>query len=833
MSARPSRGARLVVSLILLLAIATPAGAAGPSGLQSRTPRGQLVEEGAAAEFVPGEIVVRFEAGMTDAARQRAAESAGGRLARTPGSRAVAVVQLPANADERVTAAALSRRAGVVYAEPNYLYRLSATPDDPRFAEMWSLAAANDHDIDAPEAWDVTTGSADVLVAVVDSGVDVTHPDLAGNIWTNPGEVPDNGFDDDLNGFIDDVHGWDFVDEDDEPQDNIGHGTHVAGTIGAEGNNAQGMTGVAWDVSLLPIRAGDAELETVDVLESFEYACDMGADVVNASFGGPASFAIRDGITGCPGTLFVVAAGNAARNVDNKPVYPCAYPDANIVCVAATDRTDGLAYFSNFGATTVDLAAPGDSILSATPRQVLFADGFESSLAAWVRESPGGRDWVRTTEAAASGLGSATDSPAGQYQNGSNTWLRTAAPIDLSAGTTCRLDYALRFSLQTFADWLLIEGREGGGPWRVIDSGEEGDLAWTGTSGGVFFDWWEDLVADGFDGTTAFNLRFRLVSDGGTRRDGAHVDDVVVHCLTGAHGTNDFVRFSGTSMAAPHVAGVASLLLSAHPTATVAELKAALLDGTDPRAGLAGQVRSGGRLNARGALDELDTVRPVAAPPAQRLAGGATLGASTVPLRVSWAAATDADPSSGIARYLVQRRTKVGSTWRAWKTVGSTTKLFLTIGTAPGTHQFRLQAIDGGGNRSAYRTGSGFTLADPQGGAALRFVRSWNTQSSADFFDGSTRWSRVLRASATHTFTGRQVAWVSSRGPDRGRAKVYIDGAHVATVDLYRGSRQFRRIVFEASWETSGTHTIKIKVVSKSSQSSKPRVDLDAFVTLN
>jgi subtilisin family serine protease len=834
MPARPSRGTSLVVSLVLLLAIVTPVGATDPTRLQPRTPADRHVTgEVSTAEFVPGELLVRFAPGMSASARRQAVEAGGGRLARTLRSPSVAVVEIPANADVRAAAAALSRRAGVAYAEPNYLYRFSATPDDPRFAEMWSLAAAGDRDIDAPQAWDVTTGSADVLVAVVDSGVDVTHPDLAGNIWTNPGEIGANGIDDDGNGFIDDVHGWDFVDEDNDPEDNIGHGTHVAGTIGAEGNNGQGMTGVAWDVSLLPIRAGDVDLTAADVLESFDYACDMGADVVNGSFGGPASFAVRDGITDCPGTLFVVAAGNAAKNVDNRPVYPCAYPDANIVCVAATDRTDALAFFSNFGSTAVDLAAPGDPILSATPRQVLFADGFEESLAAWVRESPGGRDWRRTTEAAASGVGSAADSPSSDYQNNSNTWIRTAAPIDLSVGSECLLDYAVEYDLSLFDDWLLVEGRDDGGAWRVIDSGADGELAWTGSSENLFVDWWEDLVADGFDGATEFDLRFRLVSDNVAPRDGVHVDDVVVHCLTGSHGTDDFVRFSGTSMAAPHVAGVAALLLSAYPDATVAELKAALLNGTDERSGLSGKVRSGGRLNARGALDELDEVRPVASAPSLEIVGGSRLGATTVPLRVSWAAATDADPSSGIDRYLVQRRSRIGSTWRAWKPVGNTPRLFLTVHTEPGTHQFRIQAIDQGGNRSAYRAGRRFTMADPQGGADLRFVRTWSTQSSPDFFDGSTRWTRVLRASAAHTFTGRHVAWVSTRASDRGRAKVYVDGVHVATVDLYRGTRRDRRVVFETSWDIPGTHSIKIKVISKGSQSSGPRVDFDAFITLS
>ena len=834
MLVRRSPRTRAVVALVLLFTIATPVGAADrDAALQPRTP-GTPASDGSWAEFVPGELIVRFAAGTPAAGRQQAVEAIGGRLAHGLRSPGLALVTLPAGADTRAAAARLARQAGILYAEPNFLYRLSATPDDPRFAEMWGLDASDDHDIDARSAWNVTTGSDSVLVAVVDSGIDASHPDLEGNIWTNPGEGDtENGIDDDGNGLVDDLHGWDFVDGDNEPEDGIGHGTHVAGTIGANGDNGQGITGVAWDVSLLPIRAGDVELTTEDLVDSFDYACDMGAQVVNASFGGPDASALDDAIAACPGTLFVVAAGNDGGNNDDpdEAHYPCAYPNANIVCVAASDRADQLASFSNFGATTVDLAAPGVSILSATPREVLFADGFETTLDAWVAESPGGISWSRTDIAAASGSGSATDSAGGLYANGSNTWLRTASPIDLSAGSGCQLDYAVRFHLQQAVDWLLVEGREDGGAWRVIDSGAPGNLAWTGNTNGAWIDWSEDLAADGFGGTTSFEPRFRLVSDGSTRHDGAYLDDVAMHCLTGSHGTDDFVRFSGTSMATPHVVGVAALLLSAYPDATVAALKSALLQGGDRVLGLVGKVSSGRRLNARGALDELDVVRPVAARPGQQLTGS-TLGTRTVPLRVSWAAATDADPSSGIDRYQVDMRTRIGGTWRAWKKVGTTTATAMTVELRAGIHQFRTRAQDGAGNWSAYRTGSSLTLAAPQGGA-IGFVPSWNTQVSSDFFDGSTRWSGALQASASHTFTGREVAWIGTRGPNRGRAKVYIDGSLAATVDLYAATHRHRRVLFSADWGSAGVHTIKVKVISKGSLSSGTRVDADAFITLN
>lgn len=836
MSFRPSRSARTVVSLILLFALVTPASAADRTQSSPLTPRQPSTPDSVAdATHVPGELIVRFRPGMTRGARSNLLRAHGARVQEELSLSRATLVSLPRAANVRAVAARLTRQAGVLFAEPNYIYRTSATPDDPRLGDLWALDNGKDRDIDARSAWDITTGSSDVVVAVVDSGVDWNHPDLAPNIWANPGETL-NGSDDDGNGFIDDVRGWDFVANDNDPMDRNGHGTHVAATIGAQGNNGAGITGVNWDVSLMPLRAANANgnLTELSIIESFAYACQKGAKVINASFGGHQnSVAIRSVIESCPHALFVVAAGNEALDVDptGNRIYPCTYPLANIVCVAATGRNDRLADFSNYGDDRVDLAAPGVSILSATHRHVFLSDGFESGIGLWSTGKVSGRSWSATTEAAANGDRSATDSAGENYSNNSNTWIETAAPIALTGGDDCQLDYAFRIDLQQSHDWLVLEGsKNGGASWTVIDSGESGNLAWTGTFG--FIEWSDFISLDGFDDVASFDLRFRLVSDGSGRRDGAWVDDVVLHCFTGTHGTDDFVRMAGTSMATPHVAGVAALMLADHPTASTSRLKAALLGGTDPVAALDGKVATGGRLNARGALLMLEDVAPVASRPMHKLQANSTLGRSTVPLKVFWDAATDAQPSSGIDEYQVQARTRVGGDWRSWQAVGRTGKLSITHQLAPGTHQFRVRARDAAGNPSNWKAGDPLALKDPQGGSAITFGRTWSTQSSSAFFDGSTRYSGQRLATARHTFSGSQVAWVASRGPNRGRAKVYIDGELAATVDLYSTSRKDRRVVFLEKWETSGTHTIKIKVIAPNPASSGKRVDLDAFLTL-
>ena len=287
---------------------------------------------------------------------------------------------------------------GVAYVEPDFLIEPAAVPNDPSFGSLWGLNNTGqsgglfDADIDAVEAWQTTTGSRDVVIAVIDSGIDYTHPDLAANIWTNPGEIPGDGIDNDGNGYVDDVHGYDFYDNDGDPMDDNSHGTHVAGTIGAVGDNGRGMTGVNWQVSMMGLRflGGNGSGSTSGAIGAINYATrmrrDFGVNVVatnNSWGGGGYSTSLRDAIEagGEAGILFVAAAGNSAGNNDSSPSYPASYDSDAIISVAATDRSSRLAGFSNFGATSVDVAAPGVSIYSTTPNNS-YASYSGTSMAA-------------------------------------------------------------------------------------------------------------------------------------------------------------------------------------------------------------------------------------------------------------------------------------------------------------------------------------------------------------------------------------------------------------------------------------------------------------------
>jgi subtilisin family serine protease len=333
------------------------------------------------------DIVVQHRAGLDRDERAELRADAGVRLEEA--------LTLPATEVVRAAPGRLTEALEALAADPDVLY---AEPDAPvhattdaRFGEQWPLrntgqpvggrTGTADADIDAPEAWSLGATGAGVTVAVVDTGVALTHPDLASRIATNPGETgggrETNGVDDDHDGLVDDWRGWDFVAHDNLPADENGHGTHVAGTIAAA-QDAVGISGVAPGARVLSLRVLDAGGSgySSDVAAAFDLAGRLGIPVVNASLGSTGiSLAERDAINAHPNTLYVVAAGNDGRNDDTTPSYPCVLPAPNIVCVGATDNRDARAAFSNVGAQTVDLFAPGVNVLSTYGADYAYLSG--------------------------------------------------------------------------------------------------------------------------------------------------------------------------------------------------------------------------------------------------------------------------------------------------------------------------------------------------------------------------------------------------------------------------------------------------------------------------
>lgn len=347
-----------------------------------------------AQDYEPNEVLIKFKSGVSDAKQAEILGRIGGKvkekiltklMEKFGDTEGISLVQMPMNALE-----AIARVKGlneIEYAEPNYIYTHDAVSNDTYFTNgsLWgmygaSTSPANQFGSNAAVAWaNGKTGSNTVYIGIIDEGYMYTHEDLAANAGVNPGEINGNGVDDDGNGLVDDVYGWDFANNDKQVFDGAGddHGTHVAGTIGGVGGNGKGVAGVCWNVKMLSAKfLGSRGGTTANAIKAIDYFTDLkirhGLNIVatnNSWGGGGFSQGLQDAIQRAnnAGILFIAAAGNASSNNDATANYPSNYNVANVIAVASITNTGGLSSFSNFGATQVDLGAPGSGIFSTVP----------------------------------------------------------------------------------------------------------------------------------------------------------------------------------------------------------------------------------------------------------------------------------------------------------------------------------------------------------------------------------------------------------------------------------------------------------------------------------
>ena len=346
----------LAVAALVMLLAAAPASARPPAT--------------SAAKAVSGQLIVGFERNVSSDRQRSVLKQLGAKIHKRLARIRAAAVRPRSGIALSVLRKRLARHPAVDYVERDYILQRSLAPNDPMYGEQYALAASGAAAVQAQTAWNKRTTCS--KVAVLDTGMQYTHPDLKDNVWHNKHEIDDNGKDDDKNGYVDDYYGLNAIAGKGNAEDKDGHGTHVSGIIGARGNNALGVSGLCWEATVMPVKFMNSQGQgsTSDAIAGMDYAIKMGAKIINNSWGGTAkSQSLENEIEHAEdkGVLLVVAAGNNSQDIDKDPFYPADYTNGNILSIAAITASGSLASFSDFGSKNVDLGAPGDSIVSTYP----------------------------------------------------------------------------------------------------------------------------------------------------------------------------------------------------------------------------------------------------------------------------------------------------------------------------------------------------------------------------------------------------------------------------------------------------------------------------------
>ncbi len=568
--------------------------------------------------YVAHEILLRFYPWVDESEKQAVRDALEAVKVKTIKSIQVEYWRLPDDITTDEAIEYLNNLSEIKYVEPNYLDKLQTLPNDPQFNKLWflkntgqsvnGLSGKAGADISAPSAWDIETGNSQIIIAVVDSGVAFDHPDLRNNVWTNTAEIPDNNIDDDNNGYVDDIHGWDFAYGDNNPSDysrglqGDGHGTLVAGIIAAEGNNGIGISGVMWHARLMPLRVKPlfGAIATANFINAVDYAVNNGARIINYSAGGflysQSEYEILE-YANQHGVLVVVSALNSSNDNDTSPCYPSSYDLPNIISVAATNESDELATYSNYGLHSVDVAAPGGGVksnmYSTTPpeRVTLFYDDFESGGDKWYTSGIYEPWSIGYTSIFNSNV--IRDSVLWYHEN-EFSYLRMIHPVD---ATNCRglvLLFDIAYELEEDFDYCFLEASRDGFNWDDV-------LYVTGYSNGIipYIGWYSELDLG------QFYLGFRLESDYLYNYQGVSIDNIIISAIPWVFNGDEYDYQRGTSMAAPVVSGLAGLIWSLNPYLSHQRVKNIILNTVDKVSSLNDKVLSGGRINAYKALQSV------------------------------------------------------------------------------------------------------------------------------------------------------------------------------------------------------------------------------------
>jgi len=590
------------------IAIATLFGVILMVGLVKPIPSAQLDSATfTAGAHVPGEILVKFKPAY--AAQQRNLVVLG------QGDAVLANLKQPGWVHVKIAAGQTVAQALVAYrshtdvesAQPNYIYHATAIPNDTQYGQLWALknigqtiasgtylpnSGTPGADINIEKAWDHITDCSNVVVAVVDSGINYDQEDLTNNMWNGGSTFPH--------------HGFDFIDNDNNPVDLNGHGTHVAGIIGATGNNATGVTGVCWKASIMAVRVLDVQGvgTTASVVQGVNFAVGNGAKVINMSIGGAGGFdpLFNAAITNAQANdvVVIVAAGNETNDNDiiGNARYPCNFTQPNLLCIAALDQNYALARFSNWGATSVDVGAPGTNILSAwAGARATITDSFNSGgVLDWLTSGGG---WAYS---ALTLSGSPVDVlvnpatfPSGAYSNSADG--RVYKMFNLSGANAVTLRFSAQFGIQP-GDFLNVNYRSGGGDPFAGGVRLDSISGFTsGLAGPLSYDLSPCISA-------ACAVGFQLLTDASVNAQGVGILFFGIETLQ--LNNNSYNTVDGTSMVTAQVSGLAAMLRAYNPNFTYADVVNATKNAGRSVSALSGKTKTGKAIDVMSTLAYLN-----------------------------------------------------------------------------------------------------------------------------------------------------------------------------------------------------------------------------------
>jgi subtilisin family serine protease len=769
-------------------------------------------------EYGKNEVIVKFKQNMKTQEASTIEKGLGLEKAKNLGPSGMKLYKIKKGSTVEGTVAKLKQFKNVEFAEPNYKLQINAVKD-PYYNYLWGLKNVGQYvngyygtagiDINVESAWSKTTG-ANVIVGVIDSGIDINHPDLKNNIWVNKNEIPNDGIDNDNNGYIDDVNGWDFYHDDKTVYDSYDgeeHGTHVAGTIGASANT-QGVIGVAPNVKIMSLKfiGPDGTGWTSDAVEAIYYAKKMGAHILNNSWGGSGySQSLYDAIQSYGG-LFVAAAGNDYQtNNDYYPYYPSSYDLPNILSVAAIDSYGYLAYFSNYGPKSVDIAAPGQNILSTAPNNKY------------------------------------------QYMNGTSMatpHVTGAAALYLSknpkaSATDVKESLMTHVKKLSSLSGLMVSGGlvDTGASLSYNPDDDIPGVAFTGTKVSEKLDQNEDL-----DDVYAVNLI---------------KGEKLVANLTGASGTDfDLYLYDSNATTVKSSEGILTYSEKSG-TSTESITFIAPYDGTFYLDAYAYKGKGTYSLSVtlgatKGTYDNKNTVLNYQSSTQWKVVSHSkassgsysSVNASNSSVELVFNGTgiqynALKNDQQGIARVTVD-----GTSYEVdlYSTIPQyNAAAFELANLKPGVHTLKIEWT-GSRNKSARKAATSINIDSiivlgtqastiEQNHASVSYTGSWSTTNSSSYSGGSAKYTVSKGSAAEISFNGESIKLVGYKGKNNGKANIYLDGKLVKTVDYYSSSTQTKVTIYEATNLSKGFHTLKItNRGDKNSASTGTNINVDSFV---